>query len=226
MALLLGGLLGACAAPAADDTSGLLTSAAPAAATSSAAATTAPEPSITVSAPSPWGIQDGTMAVAERITCGQAPAGQDATALPSRPSPVIGQFSLEDYTLRPPPLRTEPAICVDAALAAVDPHPAGLGAIQPTRVWLADFSAQTPAHINSDGSITPEFTDVLAWVFVFNDLPPMMCAGPPEAPCHTAAPRPSSEIASVNALTGKPMTNEEETGGSPPGPEWTPPLSP
>ena len=211
-------LVGACAAPAADDTGGLLTSAAP--------ADTWPEPTITVSAPRPWGIQDGTMAVAKRITCGQAPAAPGPTTLPGRPSPVLGQFSLEDYTLRPPPMGTEPAICVDAALAAVDPRPTGLGAIQPTRVWLADFSAQTPAHINSDGSITPEFTDVLAWVFVFNDLPPIMCAGPPEAPCHTAAPQPSSEIASVNATTGKSMTNEEEIGGSPPGPELTPSLSP
>ena len=210
-------LLGACAAPAADDAGGLLTSAAP------AAASTSPEPTITASAPSPWGIQDGTMAAAERITCGPASAAPGPTTLPGRPSPALGQFSLEDYTLRPPPMGTEPAICVDAALAAVDPRPTELRAIQPTRVWLADFSAQTPAHINADGSTTPEFTDVLAWVFVFNDLPSIMCAGPPEAPCHTAAPQLSSEIASVNALTGKAMTNEE-IGGPPPDLHWPPPA--
>jgi hypothetical protein len=202
-------LLSACAAPAANDTGGLLTSAAP------VAAATSPETTTTVSAPSPWGIQDGTMAVAERAGCGATPAKAGTTTLRKESSPVLGQFSLEDYTLRPPPLGTEPAICVDAALAAVDPRPTGPGATQPTRVWLADFSAQTPAHLNADGSITPYFTDVLAWVFVFNDLPPMMCAGPPGAPCHTAAPQPSSEIASVSAMTGKPLTNEE-IGGPPP----------
>jgi hypothetical protein len=210
-------LLTACAtptAPAADDTGGLLTSdASIAAPTSPEPTTTSPEPTTTVSAPSPWGIQDGTMATAERVGCDATRSG--ATTLPKESSPVLGQFSLEDYTLRPPPLGAEPAICVDAALTAVEPRPTGPGATQPTRVWLADFSAQTPAHINSDGSVTPEFTDVLAWVFVFNDLPPMMCAGPPGAPCHTAAPQPSSEIASVDAITGKSMTNEEIGGPSP-----------
>jgi hypothetical protein len=224
-------LLGACAAPA----TGLgtsPTSAAPPAITSPIAAS---------SSVSPWGAQDGMPAVARTIACGPKPHGADAglaryladshrydhtpypgppttppTPPPPAPSPppVPGQFEWSDLTLVPPPSATKPAACVDVALTALQTMPAGVGSAQPAKVWLAILSAPTPASINADGSFSPYFTDVLAWVFYFDDLPPMCPAGGPVGSlptqgiqCDPASLGPSSAILSVDATTAEPLTN-------------------
>jgi hypothetical protein len=82
--------------------------------------------------------------------------------------------------------------------------------------WLAILSAPTPAGINADGTVTPYFTNVLAWVFYFDDLPPMCPAGGPAASgsaepiqCDPASLGPSSAILSVDATTAEPLTNVE-----------------
>jgi len=86
-------------------------------------------------------------------------------------------------------------------------------------VWLAILSAPTPASINADGSFTPYFTNVLAWVFYFDDLPPMCPAGGPvesgpvePIQCDPASLGPSSAILSVDATTAEPLTNVESGG--------------
>jgi hypothetical protein len=136
------------------------------------------------------------------------------------PPPVPGQLELEDLTLVPPPVGTKPAACVGVALDALRTGaPDPVGAAQPAKVWLAILSAQTPAIINPDGSQTPVFTGVLAWVFYFDDLPPMCPAGPGPigpgdsfAPCDPTKLGPSSAILSVDATTAEPLTNVESGG--------------
>ena|GEM_PF-5944560 len=116
----------------------------------------------------------------------------------------------------PPPIATKPATCVDVALDALRTGgSAPVGAAQPAQAWLAILSAETPAIINPDGSQTPVFTSVLAWVFYFDDLPPLCPAGGPVSPggsveqCNTATMGPSSAILSVDATTAEPLTNVE-----------------
>lgn len=139
-------------------------------------------------------------------------APRTAVATPS-PPPVPGQLELEDLTLVPPPAGTKPAACVDVALDALRTQAEGVGTAQPAKVWLALFSAPTPAIINPDGSETPVFIDVLAWVFYFDDLPPMCPAGGPVGSggsteqCDPAKLGPSSAILSVDATTAEPLTN-------------------
>ena len=184
----------------------------------------------------PWGDQDTTLAAARRVVCGPKPYGTNsglalelahesgppnpeppaaprtAVATPS-PPPVPGQLELEDLTLVPPPAGTKPAACVDVALDALRTQAEGVGTAQPAKVWLALFSAPTPAIINPDGSETPVFIDVLAWVFYFDDLPPMCPAGGPVGSggsteqCDPAKLGPSSAILSVDATTAEPLTN-------------------
>jgi hypothetical protein len=193
-----------------------------------------------MSSANPWGVQDASIAVARSMACGPRPYGANAglareladshrydhtpypgpptsgpTPPPPPPSPpaVAGQFELLDLTLVPPPADTKPAACVDAALDALRTMPEGVGPAQPANVWLAILSAPTPAGINADGSVSPYFTDVLAWVFYFDDLPPMCPAGPAgSAPdeviqCDPATLGPSSAILSVDATTAEPLTN-------------------
>lgn len=134
------------------------------------------------------------------------------------PPPVAGQFDLTDLTLAPPPTGTKPATCVDVAIDTLRSAGAfvgeGVGHAQPAKVWLAILSAPTPASINADGSFSPYFTNVLAWVFYFDDLPPMCPAGGPagsgsaqSVQCDPASMGPSSAILSVDANTAEPLTN-------------------
>jgi hypothetical protein len=143
---------------------------------------------------------------------------------PPSPPPVPGQFELTDLTLTPPPAGTKPATCVDAAIDALrsvgELVGEGVGPAQPSIAWLAILSAPTPASINADGSDSPYFTDVLAWVFYFDDLPPLCPAGglvsngsPEPIQCDPASMGPSSALLSVDATTAEPLTNEY--GGGP-----------
>ena len=196
---------------------------------------------------SPWGSQDTTLAEARRIACGPNPHGanaglareladshrydhtpypgpptaQSAPAPPSpSPQPVPGQIELTDLTLIPPPSGTKPATCADVALDVLRTGGfAPVGGAQPAKVWLAVLSAPTPASINADGSDSPYFTDVLAWVFYFDDLPPLCPAGGPAVSgsaepiqCDPASLGPSSAILSVDAMTAEPLTNVESGG--------------
>jgi hypothetical protein len=232
-------LLGGCAAPVATQVS------APASTVASSASSVSPE--LLSSAPNvrPWGAQDETLAAAHAILCGPEPHGKDAglaremadmhrydesqypgppteQAPPVSPSPspqpVRGQLELEDLTMVPPPIATKPAACVDVALDALRAQPDGIADAQPARVWLAILSAPTPASINADGTDTPYFTNVLAWVFYFDDLPPMCPAGPAPGPgqsplqCDPAKMGPSSALLSVDATTAEPLTNEYSSG--------------
>jgi hypothetical protein len=110
-------------------------------------------------------------------------------------------------------MATKPATCVEVALDALRKQADGVGSAQPAKVWLAVLSAPTPASVNADGSLSPFFTDVLAWVFYFDDLPPSCPAGGPVGPggsaeqCNTATMGPSSAILSVDATTAEPLTN-------------------
>jgi len=170
---------------------------------------------------SPWGSQDTTLAAARRIACGPKPTAQPRPASPS-PSrqPVPGQIELTDLTLVPPPSGTKPATCADVALDVLRTGGfAPVGSAQPAKVWLAILSAPTPASVNADASDSPYFTDVLAWVFYFDDLPPLCPAGGPAvsgsaAPieCDPASLGPSSAILSVDATTAEPLTNVESGG--------------
>ncbi len=134
--------------------------------------------------------------------------------------PIPGQFEWNDLTLVPPPPTTKPAACVDIALDALRTGGfAPVGTAQPAKVWLAILSAPTPASIDADGSFSPYFTDVLAWVFYFDDLPPMCPAGGPAVSgsaepiqCDPASLGPSSAILSVDATTAEPLTNVESGG--------------
>ena len=187
------------------------------------------------------------MAAARRIACGPKPCGanaglareladshrydhtpypgppmaQPSPASPSpSPQPVPGQIELTDLALVPPPAGTKPATCVDVALDALRAGgSAPVGAAQPAKMWLAILSAPTPASINADGTFTPYFTNVLAWVFYFDGLPPMCPAGGPAASgsaepiqCDPASLGPSSAILSVDATTAEPLTNVESGG--------------
>jgi len=141
-------------------------------------------------------------------------APRTAVATPS-PPPVPGQLELEDLTLVPPPAGTKPAACVDVALDALRTQAEGVGTAQPAKVWLALLSAPTPAIINPDGSETPVFIDVLAWVFYFDDLPPLCPAGAPAGStpqCDPATMGPSSALLTVDATTAEPLTNEYSGG--------------
>ncbi|HTC68128.1 MAG TPA: hypothetical protein VK662_01045 [Acidothermaceae bacterium] len=202
-------------------------------------------PTAESSSAGPWGAQDGTPAAARAIACGPKPYGADAglareladlhrydntpypgpptaqppplSASPS-PPPVPGQLQIEDLTLVPPPATTKPAACADVALRALQAQPDTIGDAQPAKVWLAILSAPTPASINADGSATPYFTNVLAWVFYFDELPPLCPAGGPVGPgqsqveCNTATMGPSSALLSVDAMTAEPLTNEYSGG--------------
>lgn len=239
-------LIAGCAAPAATtQASGPAASiASPVIASSASSAS----PALSSSAPSAgsWGIQDRTLATARTIPCGPKPHGTDAglareladssrydhspypgppTAQPTlasptpSPPPVPGQLELEDLTLMPPPPATKPAACVDVALDALRAQAEGIGDAQPARVWLAVLSAQSPAGINADGTDAPYFTKVLAWLFYFDDLPPLCPAGGPAGPsgsspleCDTATMGPSSALLSVDATTAEPLTNEYSGG--------------
>jgi hypothetical protein len=231
-------LVGGCATPA--GTAAQLS--APAASSTPPASSPNPALSSATASDSPWGSQDTTLAAARRIACGPKPHGSnpglirelahetgppnpEPTAAPRTPvvipspPPVPGQLELEDLTLVPPPIATKPATCVDVALDALRTGgSAPVGAAQPAKVWLAILSAETPAIINPDGSQTPVFTSVLAWVFYFDDLPPMCPAGGPVGPsgsvvqCDPATIGPSSAILSVDATTAEPLTNVESGG--------------
>ncbi len=134
------------------------------------------------------------------------------------PPPVPGQLEIEDLTLIPPPVATKPAACVDVAIDALRAQAEGIGDAQPARVWLAVLSAQSPASGNADGTDTPYFTDVLAWVFYFDDLPPLCPVEPAVAPgqspleCDIATMGPSSALLTVDATTAEPLTNEYSGG--------------
>jgi hypothetical protein len=204
-------------------------------------------PTVASSSVGPWGAQDGSPAAARAIACGPKPHGADAglarlladshrwdhTPYPGPPTeqpppvsvspsppPAPGQLQIEDLTLVPPPAMTKPAACVDVALAALQAQPDTIGSdAQPAKVWLAILSAPSPASINADGTVTPYFTNVLAWVFYFDELPPMCPAGGPasstgQSPleCNTATMGPSSALLSVDATTAEPLTNEYSGG--------------
>ena len=127
-----------------------------------------------------------------------------------------GQLELEDLTLVPPPVDAKPATCVDVALDALRKQAEGVGSAQPAKVWLAILSAESPAIVNPDGSETSLFTNVLAWVFYFDDLPPLCPAGAVAGStpqCDPATMGPSSALLSVDATTAEPLTNEY--GGGP-----------
>jgi hypothetical protein len=111
-------------------------------------------------------------------------------------------------------------VAIDALRSVGELVGEGVGPTQPSIAWLAIISAPTPASINADGSDSPYFTDVLAWVFYFDDLPPMCPAGGPAASgsaepikCDPASMGPSSALLSVDATTAEPLTNEY--GGAP-----------
>ena len=114
---------------------------------------------------------------------------------------------------------TKPATCADVALAALQAQPDTIGSdAHPAKVWLAILSAASPASINADGTLMPYFTNVLAWVFYFDELPPMCPVGAPASPgqspleCNTATMGPSSALLSVDATTAEPLTNEYSGG--------------
>lgn len=214
-------------------------------AASSAPPASSPIPLVSpaVATAGPWGGQDTTLDAARRIACGPGPHGKNPGLIrelasetgppnpepPTEPRtpavatsspPVPGQLQLDDLTLIPPPVGSKPATCVDVALNALrNGGFAPVGAAQPAKAWLAILSATAPAIINPDGSQTPLFTNVLSWVFYFDDLPPMCPAGGPAASgsaepiqCDPASLGPSSAILSVDATTAEPLTNVESGG--------------
>lgn len=105
-------------------------------------------------------------------------AGADSAVLGRCPAPAAGPPTM------PTPLRLTAPLILDDSLGTMTPEPAnivprvsaasvwsdfvhGFGANQNGEQWsivFGSYSAPTPAHINPDGSDTPEYHDVATWL--------------------------------------------------------------